>query len=138
MNRDPAGSTDTFGRAIARLRRAAGYRTQKEFSEAIGRGGGMVSRIESGDSAGGAATFDRIVEVLDVDDQQRGELYRMWQTAKITPSEGPTIADLDAKLNEVLALLRQLGGRSRERRQAGRDATPTSMPRPALKNRCPD
>jgi hypothetical protein len=79
MSNDTAKPTDTFGRAVARLRKKAGYSTQKAFSAAIGPGGAMVPRIESGESAGGAA--DEIERLrADRDDPDDGH---DWETDRL-------------------------------------------------------
>jgi transcriptional regulator with XRE-family HTH domain len=135
MSNDTAKPTDTFGRAVARLRKKAGYSTQKAFSAAIGPGGAMVPRIESGESAGGAATFDRIVDVLGADDQTRGELYRLWRKAKDeSEANGSTaFTTIDRKLDRLIELVEQIADKPSRRRHSG-DSTPAAMPRPALRN----
>lgn len=122
----------TLGSLIKTMRTQRAM-TQADLATLAGISESMIANTENGKRLLGADTLQAVADALRATDAERAEL----EAARLRQKRAtdPTTADLDAKLDVILSLVRDLHDRSLPRRRREGDGTPQAMPRPALRGR---
>lgn len=88
----PSSAGAALGRAIQRIRKAQGIRSQGDFARETGEGESVIAKAESGTRVPTPEVFEAIMDVLNVDAQHRKTLTDLWWLAR--NQEDPAAARL--------------------------------------------